>query len=633
MAKIAVLAPYPALCEQIRPLIGRYSHISPVTIEYVPQDEVEKRCVEFEMAGCEVILARGLYARIARRSVRLPVVELKVTAQELGVLIMDLRHLLGLECPRIGLIGFSNMMCDTSQFNSLFGIDLYHYMVDSWEELGRSVDRAIQDGCLAIVGGEVACNRARYLNLPHRFIHSSQESLTNALEIADGVCYAIDLEKSNRAEMDTMLDFTFSGIIQINREGIIQRANRMAFNLMGQTPQDLVGRPIQEVLPQLGADTLNHVLTEGGEVYACVLVIEKRDTVVNVAPIQIDGQIEGAILTFQEGRRIREMDQELRRDAHQRGYYARHTFESVPFRSQTMLSLLEQARRIARTEAPVLIVGEPGSGRGFLAQCIHNQSLNKESNYVPVDCQAYPSDTLDTLLFGNMTVRKDSPPCMAELARDGTLYLSHVESLSLELQNKLLQLVNGRFLHNGSSRPVSTNVRVISSSNVSLIPLVEDGTFRNDLYYTLSVLSLQMPPLRKQEEDILTWTDTFLQLYQEKYQRYISLTQGARRLLCEYEWPGNLDQLRSLCQRTVLMAEKRSVDEVFLKRQLEQMAPRILRDSGQVVIYRDPKAVQITEILQKYNGSRQKTAEELGISTTTLWRYMKKYGIDDSFNS
>ena len=160
------------------------------------------------------------------------------------------------------------------------------------------------------------------------------------------------------------------------------------------------------------------------------------------------------------------------------------------------------------------------------------------------------------MLFGNYTVRKDSSvDSYAEMAQDGTLYLSHVEMLPLETQYKLLCLIRGRFLHNGPSRPVAANVRIIASSTVSLIARVEKGEFRSDLYYALSVLSLEMLPLRRHRGDILGWTAFYLDEWQEKYKRYVHLTQGAQRYLQEYEWPGNLDQLNSVCERLVLLSQ------------------------------------------------------------------------------
>ena len=355
--------------------------------------------------------------------------------------------------------------------------------------------------------------------------------------------------------------------------------------------------------------------------------------VVNIAPILVDSQIEGAVLTFQEGQRLIEMDSEMRRELYQRGFVARYSFENMICESPETRSMLDLAKRISKFSAPVLLTGETGSGKNILAQCIHNESLVHNNAFVTIDCSAWLPETLDNMLFGNYTVRKDSTvDSYAEMAQDGTLYLSHVEMLPPETQYKLLCLIRGRFLHNGPSRPVAANVRVIASSAVNLISRVEKGEFRSDLYYALSVLSLEVLPLRRRRADILGWTELYLDDWQEKYKRYVHLTQGARDYLLDYEWPGNLDQLCSVCERLVLLTRKRNIDEVFLRQQLEQVTPRMLPGTEQIVLYKDQKAVEIAALLKKYHGNRQKIADELGVSKTTLWRYLKKFDIKPEYN-
>jgi transcriptional regulator with PAS, ATPase and Fis domain len=156
---------------------------------------------------------------------------------------------------------------------------------------------------------------------------------------------------------------------------------------------------------------------------------------------------------------------------------------------------------------------------------------------------------------------------------------------------------------------------------------VDREEFRNDLYYALNVLSIDLAPLRRRREDILPYVDAYLDEWQERYKRYVHLTQGARQYMQEYDWPGNLDQVNSVCERIVLLTERRNVDEVFVRRQLEQVAPKMLAETETVVLFKDQKAAEIAQLLRKHNGNRAQVAEELGVSKTTLWRYIKKYGI------
>lgn len=632
MARVAVLLPYTEMSGLAQSLLRHYPHISPTCIEYIQTDQVQNRALELARQGCDLMIARGLQARLIQQCVRLPVVEIRAAAQELGALILDLKKELRIEQPPIGIISFANMLCDTSRFQELFQVQLRCYLVGDNDDPGAYVDRAVRDGCQAVIGGDTVCSKAQAANLPCRFIPSGEETLRDAFSTADRICYAIDLEKSNSAEMNTMLDLTFSGILQIDSGGTIFRANRVAFNLFNRLPADMIGKNVLEVLPQLTREVLDKTLRSGEETFASLLLIQQREVVVNLAPILIDGSAAGAVLTFQEGARIVEMGAELRRELYQRGYIARYTFDRLPFSCGESLRLIAAARRAARCAAPILISGEPGCGKGMLAQCVHNEGLSPKNAFIHLDCGAYPPDTLDTMLFGNYSTHKDTPICMAEAAQDGTLFLSHVEALSQELQYKLLDLIRGKYLHNGSSRPCAANIRVIASTAASLPARVKSGQFRADLYYALAVLTLEVPPLRRRREELPGWVKFYLDDLQAKYQRYIHLTQGAKDFLARYDWPGNLDQLNNICQRMVLLTEKRNIDEVFLRRQLEQLAPTILPETDQVVVFKDERAVKIAGLLRKYDGNRQRVADELGVSKTTLWRYIKKYGIGEDYS-
>lgn len=633
MAKVAVLVPNQELCSIAQPLINEFPSLSLMTVEYIKTEQVSLRARDLERQGCDLIVARGVHAHIIKRDVKLPLVEIRVTQQELASVMLELKEELGLPCPQIALIGFSNMFSDTDHFNQLFGIDLRLYMVKQNDELGDAVEHAFADGCNAVIGGDIVCKSAQKEKLPYRFIPSGQESLRNALGTATRVAYAIDMEKRNSAEINALLNYTFNGIIQVDSSGIVRRINRISNDLLECPTATVLGRPISEILPNLSRELLENALKRGQEAYAFMLDIHHKAVVVNIAPILVENQIEGAVLTFQEGQRLIEMDSEMRRELYQRGFVAKHSFENMIQEDPETVQMLELAKRISKFNAPILLTGETGSGKNILAQCIHNESLVHSNAFVSIDCSAWLPETLDNMLFGNFTVRKDSiVDSYAEMAQGGTLYLSHVEMLPLETQYKLLCLIRGRFLHNGPSRPVAANVRVIASTAINLISRVEKGEFRSDLYYALTVLSLEVLPLRRRRADILGWMELYLDEWQKKYKRYVHLTQGARDYLLDYDWPGNLDQLCSVCERLVLLTQKRNIDEVFLRQQLEQVTPRMLPGTEQIVLYKDQKAVEIAALLKKHHGNRQKVADELGVSKTTLWRYLKKFNITSDYN-
>lgn len=638
MARLAVLVPRQNMLAMAEELFDEYPQIQRHCVEWMQSDQVAARAQQLAAEGCDVIMARGLQARLIKRAVELPVVEIRVMAQELGLLVQEIRDELQLERPAIAVIGFSNMLCDTSQFDRLFQVRLKSYRVtadadtDYEQALCVAFRTALDEGCQGVIGGDVVCRQAQENGLAHRFIPGGRESLRSAFDMARHVCYAIDQEKINRSEISTMLENTPGGIIQLDRQGMVLRANAAAYNLVNLAPGDLLGNALTQVFPVLSPETLKRTLVNGEETNTVIVPPSRRETVVNLAPIFLEKKINGAILMLQEGRRVLEMNSELRHELYLRGYMARWRFEQIPVKSAESRRMVEQAKRVANFSAPILLTGEAGSGKEILAQCIHNEGITRGNAFVSLDCRAYQADTLDTLLFGTVSARRDALPSLVEAVQDGTLFLINVESLSDELQFKLLRLIRGIFLHNGSNKPMESNVRVIAATQSNLITRVENGEFRGDLYYALNALGIHLSPMRKRREDIMEWVGIFLDKWRERYDRALVLTKGAKYFLTGYDWPGNLNQINSVCEQIVLLSEHRTVDEVFLRRQIEQLTPKILPGTEQVVLYKDERAVEIAALLKKHNGNRQTVADALGVSKTTLWRYMKKYGIDKDYS-
>ena len=228
MAKTAILMPYPALQEMAESLISRYPRLSPMCVEYVQTSQIHARAKSLEEKGCEIIIARGLQARIAREAVIIPVIEMRASTQELETMAMELKRTLPAqqEPPRLGIIGFFNMFHSTERFNELLGIELKVYTATSIDQYSLLVDRAQADGCLGVIGGEVVCRRAAELGVAHCFLSMGEESVREALESASLVGYSIDLIKHSNAEMSAMLDHTFTGIMQVDASGVVRRANR-----------------------------------------------------------------------------------------------------------------------------------------------------------------------------------------------------------------------------------------------------------------------------------------------------------------------------------------------------------------------------------------------------------------------
>lgn len=632
MAKLAVLMPHPELRELAVSLIAQYPRVTPVAVEYVQTAQVRERAVALEAGGCDLIVARGLHARIAREAVRIPIVEMRASTMELASQVLELKRALeeAGKQPRIGIAGFFNMFHSTEHFNEILGVDLRVYMATDIDQYAFLMDRARNDGCMGVIGGQLAGVRARELGLTYRFLSMGEESVREAFEAASMLGYSIDLLKRTNAEMNAMLDNTTTGIVQLDADGVVRRSNRACFTLLGRERDDLVDRKAADVIPGLPMDEFRGVLERGSEIDAAVLTIDRTNVLMNMTPVLYEDRVAGAICTFQEGARISEMDNRLRQELARKGRAARYAFADLRTENPAFHRVLEQAKRLSRTFAGVLIEGEEGTGKGILAQCIHNESPERDGAFVEVDCSAWHPDDLDGMLFGNYSTRA-SGHCMAEQAEGGTLFLRHADALTPELQYKVLQLSRGQLLRNGREAE-GIRLHLILSSCKSLGKLAREGRFRADLYYSVSGGRLVVPPLRERREDIDFWFRRIVDDSQKQFRRYITLTREARDWLERQDWPGNLDQLAGLCRRLVLLSDKRTVNLEMIRSAFASMEAEPAADARPGAIYRAPEAEALMALLREHHGDRRQTAEALRISTTTLWRRMKRLGIDRDLN-
>ena len=368
-------------------------------------------------------------------------------------------------------------------------------------------------------------------------------------------------------------------------------------------------------------NSLKPVLDQGKELYGLKITFKGIAFLAAASPVWADNKIAGAIITITDSQQFQFYAREQQKEGIRQGNRAFFDFETLITRSSQMQELAERAKQCARFNVPILILGEFGTEKFELAQSIHNAGPWTEKPFVQFDCSSLSPEKAEEALFGadGLTERLD-----------GVLFLDQVGSLSLSAQYKLYCLIVGAHSMGLSGGGTASSLRIIAAESRDLSLLTAKDAFRKDLYYALGTVVLQVPPLRQRKEDIVGWAELFLGKLQKLHGRYLHLSQGAWQHLQEYEWPGNLAQLYSFLQRLLTESPRRMVDELYLDSQLEIMPipESYLSDKTQKTVYCDPRAVKISQILQENSGNRTAAAKALGISTTTLWRYMKKYRID-----
>ncbi len=313
--------------------------------------------------------------------------------------------------------------------------------------------------------------------------------------------------------------------------------------------------------------------------------------------------------------------------------------------SLQMIKLKEMLPIFASSDTTLLIEGETGTGKDLLAEIIHKLSPRANHPFIKVNCGALPETLLESELFGHVkgafTGATSDKPGMFKLANGGTLFLTEIGDLPLNLQVKLLTFLDDKeFYPLGSTKKVKVDVRVIAATNKNLKQMVKEGKFREDLFYRLNVLRIQLPPLREREDDILILADHFLKEFADKTNKRIKgFSESAIKILKSYKYPGNVRELKNIIEYAVhvcleeIISEKHfpeyvitSVKEEFEENKKVEIKNFKNRDSERSTLEEIEKR-RIIEVLINVGGKKSEAAKKLGWSRSTLWRKLKEYGL------
>src|SRR5665648_153076 len=308
--------------------------------------------------------------------------------------------------------------------------------------------------------------------------------------------------------------------------------------------------------------------------------------------------------------------------------YNRHIY-----RSEKMKELLSTIDRIAQSNATVLLLGESGVGKEVLAKMIHDKSLRKNKRFVVINCAAIPENLIGSELFGHekgaFTGANTQRIGKFEKAEGGTVFLDEMAELSLNMQVKFLRVLQERQLERiGSSNSINVDVRIIVATNKDLIKELEKGNFREDLYYRVNVVKIEIPPLRERKEDISMMANSFMFEFSREYEKNLKLIDiEAMYILLHHSWKGNVRELKNVIERSVVIAKKN--DEILTKNHLPTEITGIIgltdsREKTEMTLKEYEKLI-IIDVLAKTDGSKTKAAEILGIRRQTLYNKLKEY--------
>ncbi len=307
-------------------------------------------------------------------------------------------------------------------------------------------------------------------------------------------------------------------------------------------------------------------------------------------------------------------------------------YDEIVGTSRAINELKEIISKVAPFDTTALLQGETGTGKELVARLIHRASKRKREKFLPVNCGALSESLLEAELFGYekgaFTGADSQKKGLFEAVNKGTIFLDEINATSTNFQVKLLRVLQeGSFLRVGGTEPVTCDVRIIAASNIPLEKDVETGKFRKDLYYRLNVAAINIPPLRRRKEDVPSLAFHFLNKHANKYgKKFDGIATGMLKKLVEYSWPGNVRELENAIERAVLMGTDNELKHIHLPR--DSKIPEYEDICSGLVSLEDVEKYFIQRTLKSLQGQKARAAEVLGISTTSLWRKIRKYNLE-----
>ncbi|WP_408954951.1 sigma-54 interaction domain-containing protein [Natroniella sp. ANB-PHB2] len=363
-----------------------------------------------------------------------------------------------------------------------------------------------------------------------------------------------DAERANK-KLDAVLNHVHDGIIYINGREEIEVFNRRAEEIFEIKAEEMLTKKIGD---KINNTNLDQVLRNDFKEINALQNVGGKKIVTTRVPVKQDQEIIGALATFKDVTEVKKLEEDLRRKLKDKGHIAKYSFGDIIGDSEEIKQVIGKAKKLARSKSTLLLQGESGTGKELFAGAIHNYSLRKNNPFVAINCAALPENLLESELFGYEEgaftgAKKGGKPGVFEQAHTGTIFLDEIGDIPLNIQARLLRVLQEKeVMRIGATQVIPIDIRVVAATNKDLEELVSKGEFREDLYYRLNVLSLEIPPLRMRREDIPLLIDYFLQKFSRED---LVLTKETISRLYNYDWKGNIRELESCVEYIAQVCE------------------------------------------------------------------------------
>ncbi len=432
--------------------------------------------------------------------------------------------------------------------------------------------------------------------------------------------------------LQAILNNISDGVMTYDANFRITSFNHAAEEITGYPSEEAIGQTCKDIFrcsvcdPSCGMYTTIHSQMPER---SCEVRLERKDGDIRIARISTavlrdgSGRMTGTVVTFRDISELMSLKKEL---------MGRFQFHSIIGKSHKMQEIFALIEDVGESDATVLILGESGTGKELIARAIHHQSRRSQFPFIKVNCSALAETLLESELFGHVkgafTGAYRDKIGRFELAQQGSIFLDEIGDISSNIQLKLLRVLQEREVERvGDSKVINVDVRIIAATNQDLRKLVDEGKFREDLFYRLNVIPITIPPLRDRKEDIPLLLDHFIQQFNDQTGKNIAgITKEALNVLMDYHWPGNIRQLENAVEHAFVKSHGRSIEPSSLPIEICVTSKHF--QGGEIQIQDERE--KLIAALQRSGWNKAKASRELGMDRVTLWRKMKKHNITSS---
>lgn len=624
---IAVISPSSTLTSVMRGILAQRG-LSLVVVEAAQHDATLKARQLID-SGVSVIISRGRTASVLREHLRVPIVEVKHTFFDC----INAYHKAHQVSDKIAFLatseGYATILEKARPFMPQVSICLIDPL-GSNQATEAQLDRLQAEGIEVAIGG--LSSREAVMARGMRYIMSEADA-DAADEAIDEALHLLQVEEERRLKrvelqsryemIQSILNCVSEGIFSVDSQRVITNMNSVATAYLGGLA---CGDSIDGLLAE---DYFGQVLGSGRPVRGALITLGRLSLTLSIAPITLDSQVIGAVATLQNQTEITAIERKMRRQL-ARQHLAEKTFDDIIGSSPALAKAKRLALTYAAVDSTVMIEGETGTGKELFAQSIHNASRRKQGPFVAINCAAFAPGVLESELFGYVKgaftgALNEGKAGVFELAHTGTIFLDEINETSTDIQVKLLRTLQERkVVRIGDDKVTPVDIRIITASNKNLEQRVAQGLFREDFFYRICVLKLHLPALRERRADIPELVRHLL--------RSLPMTtsepdEALLTRLSGYAWPGNIRQLGNIVERLAVISQGRPFAEPWLEDVLEDLSSSVATVEEGAPIRTE--LAMLHEVLASVRGNREEAARRLQISTTTLWRRMKKYLDED----